>query len=557
MTKRTTPEAGPARERAQGWLWAFGLILATMALHTINLDHLPHHDELYHLLAAKGMLATGEPQIAEGIYERAIVHTWLVAKSLSIFGESFAAARVPSLIAIGLLVGALFLFLHREAGPLAAWIGAVLFALSPFAIELAQFARFYAPQSLLFFLAAIAVHDVVFRSSGSWRRTVLGIAAVAAIALATHFQETTLIGVAGLGLWLTCVLSLRYLERPGARASHVVLLLAGLAITGLALLLATGLLGDLWTLYRWTEKFNAAGADKFWYYHAWLSLYYPSLWPVIGIVSLAGIAAFPRPGLLFLAVFATGFLLSSFGAAKGMRYLAYAIPFLFGLWGLGLAAVVPPLRRFLTDLAGRITAAFGATEALPEPWPRRLSTTLLTGGLLFLLLANPAGLRSFALLADITIPPEEPDIDWEAAVPALRDLAEQADILVTTDDLGAELHLGRYDVLLNPSKLGELPDEERHDLGLDPRTGRPVIGSSEAMEKLLTCNDTGLLIAWAKHWGRGHLRLPEIEALATAHMEPIDLPRRSRLVAFHWRKPAEDHSPDACTPLPGQVRGRG
>ena len=72
--------------------WRAPLLLALAAglLYCINLGHLPHPDELYHILAAQGMVVTGEPRIAEGLYTRTWLFTWLVARCFSLFGESLA-----------------------------------------------------------------------------------------------------------------------------------------------------------------------------------------------------------------------------------------------------------------------------------------------------------------------------------------------------------------------------------------------------------------------------------------------------------------------------------
>ena len=99
-----------------GWLAPLALFAAACLLYSINLGRMAHPDEFHHILAAQGLLATGEPRIAEGVYTRVYLQTWLVAKSFSLFGDSLAAARVPSLIATALLVATLFAWLRREAG---------------------------------------------------------------------------------------------------------------------------------------------------------------------------------------------------------------------------------------------------------------------------------------------------------------------------------------------------------------------------------------------------------------------------------------------------------
>ena len=102
------------------------------------------------MLAAQQLLETGRPIIDKGEYWRVIHHTWLVAISYEIFGEGLASARIPSVLFIALIAPVLFLWVHREAGSLAAWITALLFISSPFTVEIAQFCRFYALQVLSF-----------------------------------------------------------------------------------------------------------------------------------------------------------------------------------------------------------------------------------------------------------------------------------------------------------------------------------------------------------------------------------------------------------------------
>ena len=79
----------PTRSRAaSGWVVPLALFVACALLYSINLGRMAHPDEYYHILAAHGLLATGEPRIAEGIYTRVYLHTWLVAQSFALFGES-------------------------------------------------------------------------------------------------------------------------------------------------------------------------------------------------------------------------------------------------------------------------------------------------------------------------------------------------------------------------------------------------------------------------------------------------------------------------------------
>jgi 4-amino-4-deoxy-L-arabinose transferase-like glycosyltransferase len=105
------------------WLAPVLIGIASLLIYSINLEKPPHHDELYHMLAAKGLLATGEPAIGEdGRYWRGYPWTWLVARSFELFGESLSAGRLPSVVLMAALVVLLFEFLRREAGGTAAWL---------------------------------------------------------------------------------------------------------------------------------------------------------------------------------------------------------------------------------------------------------------------------------------------------------------------------------------------------------------------------------------------------------------------------------------------------
>ena len=137
---------------APGAAFVFALIL-----YSLNLDRPPHPDELHHVIAAQNLLETGRPIIAEGEYWRGILHTWLVAISYAIFGEGLASARIPSVIAVALVVAILHVWVRNEAGSRAAWFTTVLFATSPYTVEIAQFCRFYALQLLFFTSGSIAV----------------------------------------------------------------------------------------------------------------------------------------------------------------------------------------------------------------------------------------------------------------------------------------------------------------------------------------------------------------------------------------------------------------
>jgi hypothetical protein len=87
-----------------------------------------------------------------------------------------------------------------------------------------------------------------------------------AAALALYLHPTTMLGLAGLGLWLTGALLLPALLGPALPQRRKLALagaLAGLALLGLGALLAIGTLGTLWSQYRSTPLFNQSTEDQF------------------------------------------------------------------------------------------------------------------------------------------------------------------------------------------------------------------------------------------------------------------------------------------------------
>lgn len=547
MHATTTGRSGAFRITL-GWVAPIILLAACVLLYSINLGRLGHPDEYYHILAAKGLLATGEPRIAEGLYTRVYLHTWLVSQSFALFGESLAAARVPSLVAVTALVILMFVWLRGQAGTLAAWIGAGLFAVSPFAVEVAQFCRFYALQSLAMFVTGIAVHaSVCTLSSRPFRGFLLSAFSLASLTLAVYLQATSLFGCAGLALWTAGAVGLPWLTDHSVTMWRKLLVVTGLVLAGVLALAAaftTGLAGELWQQYSRIPYFSQRYSDQFWFYHNWYNLLYPSLWPITGFLALFAVAVAPGPASMAVLVFVVGFLLNSFAAAKSLRYIAYAQPFLFAIWGIALAALWPRLVAFAKELHKMLAQKIGLFGA-----PYQIATTVVAAAILFLGVANTAVVRSVTILAEITIPPEQPRINWIAARAELEPWLEHADVVVSTEELGHIYYLGRYDVRFGPSKIEELPPSEQHDFGLDHRTGRPVIGTPASLKLILKCYPSGIIVGPAAHWGRPEAINNDLAAFIATHARPLVLPRESQLSAWVWKRAPPPHD-DRCLSLP-------
>ena len=137
--------------------------------------------------------------------------------------------------------------------------------------------------------------------------------------------------------------------------------------------------------------FGAEDRDAFWYYHAFLTIYYPTLWPLVALAVVIGLAYRPRPTAFCACVVAVAFVLHSFAAPKGMRYLSYASPFLFVLGASRSPRSGRGCGSFLEEVGTRAMAWLGLGR-LGRPG----AYAVLAMVLLFAVVANGAWLRTAA-----------------------------------------------------------------------------------------------------------------------------------------------------------------
>jgi len=506
----------PWRSVGTGLLAVFSL---AFVLGALALDRPPRHDELYHLLAARGLIATGDPRIGDGVYVRGLEYTYLVALGFRILGESVPTARLPALLAGSLIPVLLFWWLYRNNHHAAAWIAAIGYATSPFFLQISPFARFYTLQILAFLAGTILMEKAVRTSS--WVAARRGGLASIFLALATKLQPVTLFGIGGLGAWLLFWrLPDLWRRNRGWRWGVAI----GAVSLALALWFFSDLFASLWIRYRTAEGFHARFRDAVWFYHVWYQIYYPGLWSLTPVLTLFALLRSPKMGSLSVFIFLTSFLLASFAAAKGNRYLAFAQPFLFTLWGLGAAEMMARLRPLYAHLPSRL--AVGSLFL-----PTRL---LLALGLGAFLLLQPFWVRTGAFLADITLPFEVPDARWELARPALRPWAERVDVVVGPHDVYNFYYLGRHDVTFEPSKYHEMRDQPRGPWRWDPRTGRPLVADAKVLARLIRCHRSGLFVVAAGYRGQEAVFPRAAERVLEEFARPLPLPVKSGLLAYAW-----------------------
>jgi 4-amino-4-deoxy-L-arabinose transferase-like glycosyltransferase len=496
----------------------------------------PQPDDLYHFYAARSVLADGSFTVFSGTYLRAEEFTRLVAAAMGLFGESLAAARIPSLFAGALLVAAVHLWLRREAGRgVAAVASALLILLYP-TVLVGTLVRFYALQALLFWVGTALLYRLVAEGRARLGSAVLAALALLLLAAAARLQVVTLIGLVGFAAW--AALHLAWRMRHAVPLAWLVLGWAALLLLGglAAFALAQSDLGArLLETYRSASLWAEQDRNNVLFYYYLLAQYYGVLGNYLPLAALAAFAFYPRPALYCTIVLGAGLLLHSFGGMKQDRYIAYLMPHFAALWAM---AGWPLLRAVRDRLSGMLAPSW------------RLVPPLATAGLALLLAALlvkevPMLDRS---VRTVILPPDRPvalDIGraWQANRARLLPLAQGAQVFVADDDLQAAFHVARADFFLNRSQL--LENRPPVEFVRDFRTGTPLVSSPESLQAIIACFDRGLLVSSsiAMSW-----LTPEARQVIATRTRSLDLV--PPLIGHEWNHEGrQGESGPECTRL--------
>ncbi len=519
-------------------------LLAAIAL-AVRLPHLasatPTYDEFYHLLAARGWLEDGTFHIGSGHYLRAVLFTRIVAQSLQIFGDTLAAGRVPAMVAGTLWALAVFAWTRRLAGGAAGWTAGLLFALDPGAVHLSQWVRFYTLQGLLVWIGAACGYELVTYRPSRRQGIAIAILGLVSWVLALHLQITSLLALGAVGLWGGATLGFG-LSRPRHRA---LALAGGAALVGAGAWLATsGRAETIWNTFSGVPTWGEAERLGRSWYGWWLMTRYPTLATLFPVATLVALARFTRPALFALAIFVSAFIALSLGGAKAERYLYFALPYFFVIWGLAFAAVWPALRA----TADQALAALGGSRLSARA---RLVASGAAAALALsaLLPANPALAMTWRMVfADDGRRPYRLS-DWTKALPRLRPLADSADVVIASYILKPMYYLRRGDVALSYAELAELKWENGRpvEFSVDHRHGRPAISSPASLRRLMACFQSGLILVERFHLHRAILVPVPTSNFIEANAQEVPLPPASRLRAFRWRHSAPP-DPSGCPP---------
>ena len=530
----------------------FILFFAAVAVRLIDVGRSPNRDELFHILAAQSLLADGDLIMDGGVpYVRAWPFTYMLAGMFRLFGESLVVARLPGVLAGALLVSAAFLWVRSTVGKRAAWATALLLCFDPWAIFTSQLGRFYSLHALLFFVGAIGVYSAA--TAGSDRRKLLGwgLLVFVTLGLAFSLQITTVLGVAGLLLWLGIRQLLPLIRRTWRDEPLRLAVGAAVAIAAGLLLIGTGLLDGVWAAYNSSDDWAVIRATDLFYYHKRLVSQYATLWslfPILLVVAFARNASVTGFSAVLLV---TVLFLASGGAMKADRYIFFTLPFFLSIAGVAIGEAIPWFRRQITEILRR--------------WRRLAERPILLGALanaglvltlLFVLGSNRASVTTARFLTSQHVTEggaygQQPN--WIAARSVLRSLADSSDVVIGSWPLATWYYLKRLDVSLLAPELttgeGRLPEFAIPEWYLP----RPTISEPESLSRIVDCTGSGLVIIEEGHWRTPWVVNDALADYTESYLDRIAVPEEWKLLVFRWEEEMPEREAGPC---PVEPEGR-
>jgi len=490
----------------------------------------PHLDEFYHVLAAQSLTEDGSLAVNEGgaDYTRAKAYTYAVAACIRWLDDSWASARLPSVLAGALLVTVLFGWLDRVSGPRAAWIGAFLLMLAPDVIGFSSMVRFYMPHTLFVWLAAVCVYVFVTAELTIKSRLSVVILGLGCAAMATHLQTTTVIAALIITVWAGTEFAgwLVRCEREQFKwAMFWMLLVLVIAVPAVWFgLHSTGYLAHMQDKFQTPRLWSAAHKYQFQYYHRFFANSYPLLWAGFPFAAVIALATRRRPAWFCLVFFVLAFVIHSLMPFKATRYLAYAWPCFFVLWAIALDGLLIWLLS-----QGRLVIA----QVFGEAFSAKKFVGVMLGiclflGLLFAGWISPEYKVARKMLSGESLGPCDRE-DWASVADTLKPIAEETGFVVCSAPPKAVYYLGRLDVGLSVSQAGGRDEFEHHRV-----MGRPVVTTRESVQRLMDEHPKGLIVVETKHFGARNFVPGETALFIQSHTQPIELQAATGVKAFAW-----------------------
>lgn len=497
-------------------------VLARSLLH-----HSPEYDELLHVLAARGIQATGQPGIDAGFYLRAEWYSRIVAFFTSRGSDELLMGRLPALAAGMALIALVAGWVTRKAGWLAGLAAGLVLALAPITIHLSVMVRFYTLHALVVTVMFILLYEASTSKHSLWFRVVALLVAVAMVPIGFELQDLTELSA---GAGVAALLSvLVYDQRrhywPWVRRHWVIsaVLIIILLAAGVYALNALGIIERLRGV---TPAWSVDRANYYGFYLGAFGFHMPFIWPLFPIMAIAALAAYPRPALYCLVIVLAIMVASSIATQKAMRYVYHVYPALVALWGMGFAKIIDIFVRHIHRRNNMnpvlalllVLLVFGLAFAETHEFKRGLKLVAQKGEL------------------DEALPVMmEPD--WRKARDALADYLDAGDTVVANSGVKSIHAFGRYDYELNRNVVDET--DTKADFGMDERTGHQVIGSAEAVEQIIQSEGNELFVAENRMINQANSVNREVVTLLEERCQLIELPAASRLTAWRCTAAAE------------------
>lgn len=509
---------------------AVAAFVLALGLRLAHFDNEPITDELYHLIAAESWVENGSFEIADGEYTRASFFTVLVGIAHRASNGNIDTIRIVCITLGALLVAAVTAWTCRYAGAGAAAISGLLLAILPAAIFLSQYIRFYSLHALVFFLVAWSVWELN-RAPSPGRRWLFAGLAIALALLGLHLQITTMVGVAGLLLWLLLMNGRSFLALlPGARHRWI----AGSVLIALMLLVAFAMrdtISVLIEVYTASALWNSSDTPLFYF-----TLYrndFGVLWSLAPAAFLVALIARPAPALLCTCVFVVAFIVQSLGGMRSERFMFYALPFFFIAWGIAIDATGRALTRWLRD-------SLSDFDLIARHPMLRVSLPVIAALAIavFALLTTPFFEASAKMtLGRKTQPPEYWDryrTNWAEVVPFLREIRQQHDVVIASQPLHAIYYLGDVDYVLNATMLADVARPGIR-AALDRRTGRVIFDDVASLQAIVRCHDSGSVIIHGPAFGNPTRVAPDVARFIAAHLDEIPVPGKTDMLVYGWQ----------------------
>ena len=508
------------------------LIALAVRLIGVGIDHHPVGDEMFHVLAAQTWSSEGTLGIADGFYQRSALFTKFVGLLFTTFGESLVVARLPALVFGIFWTLLLYLWVGRHSGRLAAWIAAVLFCIAPHAIELSLYSRMYTLHGFSFLLGSMVVFSVATHRYTILKNAIFLTIAITCFGLALHLHEITIVGLIALGAAVVLDLLIQNRHYFGSKSFIV----GGVVVVMFLTAIAAAILYQYWEIFEplWRKFTTPAFANRgpdIRYYHKLLTSSYPVLWPLLPVAAIVAIYFNPRIGVFCVTLFIIIFVMHSVAGRKAERYIYYGMPFLFAIWGMALAKILPYFNQLLNDISQSLR-----TKYLKVRHARRFDIAFKSlfafVGIVFIVSGSDAFVRTIHILNGESYYFGVKLANWEKTVPRLKPLIESAPVVLTTNFPKTLYYFNRFDIAFSPVIVADIL--KGNEGAIDPRTGRPGISTVDSLQQLFEKYPHGVFVGESSEW-RNRLRMTNAAAdLLEQRAARVELPVDSRIVAYTW-----------------------